>query len=267
MAKGSRVALRCVECLHLDGVGPAEWKLPRTNYLPHSIAYTALFLQSIRLEKFGSAEMSKRLDQITSHLLRPSISAGPVDSALLTLTLGDQLRSSVQQHPNKLAVVSHWQKRRLTYSDLDQQSSLLARALLARGISKGDRVAILAGNCVEYVVFFYAAAKIGAICVVLNPAYTEVELAQALSAVGVKLLVISVSLGIRSLRQHINHVKTTMPEISLIPISKPGEKFDKTLLAFDSLATETQAQKSDDDDLKALNLDQHDIVNIQFTSG
>jgi len=45
-------------------------------------------------------------------------------------------------------------------------------------------MAIMAGNCGEYVLTFFAAAKIGAILAVLNPAYKEEELEFALRTVG-----------------------------------------------------------------------------------
>ena len=47
-------------------------------------------------------------------------------------------------------MISRHQHARLTYADLDEKSSALARGLLERGIKKGDRVAVSLGNNIEF---------------------------------------------------------------------------------------------------------------------
>lgn len=44
----------------------------------------------------------------------------------------------------------------------------------------GDRIGIMAGNCEKYVAVFFAAARVGAILVVLNNTYTATEAENAL---------------------------------------------------------------------------------------
>jgi acyl-CoA synthetase (AMP-forming)/AMP-acid ligase II len=61
----------------------------------------------------------------------------------------------------------------------------LARYLLDNGIAAGDRVAILAGNRVEYASVFFACMRIGAILVILNNTYTSAEAQYALQYTGV----------------------------------------------------------------------------------
>jgi long-chain acyl-CoA synthetase len=56
--------------------------------------------------------------------------------------------------------------------------------MLAMGIQKGDRVGIMAGNCEQYISVFFAAARVGAILVVLNNTYTPSELYYALNHTG-----------------------------------------------------------------------------------
>src|SRR3972149_2731808 len=54
-------------------------------------------------------------------------------------------------------------ERQLTYGALDARTDRLGQALIARGVGRGDRVALLARNCAEYLEIEIACAKIGAI--------------------------------------------------------------------------------------------------------
>jgi fatty-acyl-CoA synthase len=64
----------------------------------------------------------------------------------------------------------------LTFRQLNRQANQLARGLLSLGITTGDRVAILAFNCLEYPVVNYAVAKCGGILVPVNFRYKKDEL-------------------------------------------------------------------------------------------
>jgi fatty-acyl-CoA synthase len=66
--------------------------------------------------------------------------------------------------------------RRYTYGQVDAHSSALASALYELGIEKGDRIALNLPNWPEFVVSMFAAAKLGATIVPLNPKYTTPEL-------------------------------------------------------------------------------------------
>lgn len=57
---------------------------------------------------------------------------------------------------------------RVTYTELDRGADQWARSLAARGVSVGDRVAVLAHNRIEFVSLFVACVRIGAILVPLN---------------------------------------------------------------------------------------------------
>lgn len=66
---------------------------------------------------------------------------------------------------------------RRSYGDLARAVDDLAKALIAAGVRKGDRVATLQAPCPDYAVAFLATASIGAIWVGLNPRYSLDELA------------------------------------------------------------------------------------------
>lgn len=62
-------------------------------------------------------------------------------------------------------MIARHQNATLTYQDLDVQSDALARGLERQGVQKGDRVAVMLGNGVEYCVATYALFKLGAMLV------------------------------------------------------------------------------------------------------
>ena len=72
-------------------------------------------------------------------------------------------------------------ERRLSYRDLEVESRRVGRALLARGVTRGSRVALLAPNGPEWVAAWLAAARIGAVVVLLNTFYKARELGWALA--------------------------------------------------------------------------------------
>lgn len=66
---------------------------------------------------------------------------------------------------------------RVSYAEAERRSARLARALLARGVTKGTRVAVLMPNGPDWVVAWLAATRIGAILVPLNTFFQQQELA------------------------------------------------------------------------------------------
>src|SRR4051795_4397961 len=122
--------------------------------------------------------------------MRPlSHAAGPRDVPLLDETIGARFRRTAERFPDGEALVSCHQDYRATWGELWQQVDRAARALLARGVAKGDRVGIWAPNRHEWVITQFATARIGAILVTINPAYQPAEVGYALRKAGVSLLV------------------------------------------------------------------------------
>ena len=76
---------------------------------------------------------------------------------------------------------------RITFDRLRDRVSYIAGALSDLGLKKGERIGILSGNCSDYIVYHYAAAKIGAILLVLNTRHTAQELIWARRCRGVCL--------------------------------------------------------------------------------
>lgn len=81
-----------------------------------------------------------------------------------------------------------YEDERVTYDAWFRAVAKLAHEFQARGVAKGDRVAVAMRNLPEWPVAFFAAVTIGAICVPLNAWWTGPELAYGLSDSGTKLL-------------------------------------------------------------------------------
>lgn len=81
----------------------------------------------------------------------------------MTRTLGDRLDELARAAPDADAVI--FRDQRLTYGALRARADALACALLALGVGKGDRVAVLLPNRPEWLIAAFAAAKLGAITV------------------------------------------------------------------------------------------------------
>lgn len=80
----------------------------------------------------------------------------------------DWLDSRARLTPRRLAVVDLSADLRLTYEQLNHRTCRLAAFLQRCGVSKGDRIALLAFNSVAYLELLFAARKIGAVFVPLN---------------------------------------------------------------------------------------------------
>jgi fatty-acyl-CoA synthase len=119
----------------------------------------------------------------------PSYVSGCSDRPLLGETIGEALLRTAARFPDQEALISVHQGLRYSYRQLAEETALIARGLLARGVQKGDRVGIWSPNRAEWAVLQLATARIGAILVNVNPAYRTHELAYALDQSGVSLLV------------------------------------------------------------------------------
>ncbi len=190
----------------------------------------------------------------------PSYAHGASDVPLLGETIGENLRRTANRVPSREALVVRSQGYRATYQELWNTTTALAKALMARGIEKGDRVAVWSANRYEWVVTQYATARIGAILVNINPAYKSRELEYALNQSGSRLLLLS-----RGFRQtdYITLLNEVRDRCHALEESLVFEH------QWSDLLTESDGASVTDIDLahreSLLNFD--DPINIQYTSG
>ncbi len=103
------------------------------------------------------------------------------------MLIGDILRRQAAQagRPDKPALLS--ESGATSYAALNGAANRLANALVGLGIRKGDRIALLGRNSVEWVTAYYAAAKCGVILVPVNFWYRAGEMAYVLKDSGARL--------------------------------------------------------------------------------
>ena len=80
--------------------------------------------------------------------------------------------------------------QRLSYAELDQLSARFAAWLQRRGLRKGDRIAIMLPNILQYPIVMFGALRAGLVVVNTNPLYTAVELEHQLRDSGAAALVV-----------------------------------------------------------------------------
>lgn len=102
-------------------------------------------------------------------------------------TVGGLFHARVPANAERRAVVDG--DKVLTYAELENRSNQLANALLAMGLNPGDRFALLARNCLEYVEIELAAAKAGLILAALNWRLGDRELNHCINLVEPKLVI------------------------------------------------------------------------------
>ena len=116
-----------------------------------------------------------------------SYSRGP-SRTLLELTIGELLQRTADRFPDRLAVASCHQSKRLTWAELSAEADRVARGLWSLGIRRGDRVGLWSTNCIEWIVMHVGCARAGAALVNVNPSYRSHELQFTLQRSRMKVL-------------------------------------------------------------------------------
>jgi fatty-acyl-CoA synthase len=203
---------------------------------------------------------------------------GAVDTPLLGETLGAAFDRAVTRHGERPGLIVRQQSIRWSYRELGERVNAFATGLLALGMQPGDRAAIWAPNCAEWVIAQFATAKAGIILVNINPAYRLSEVEYALNKVGCRALITATAF---KTSDYIGMVNTLAPELAgstpgklnaaLLPslemVIQIGGPRTPGAFAFDHvLRMGGAAQRARLSEL-ARTLQFDDAINIQFTSG
>ncbi|MFJ8816593.1 long-chain-fatty-acid--CoA ligase [Amycolatopsis thermoflava] len=108
------------------------------------------------------------------------------------VNVGDSLTRTAARHPANVAIVEG--ARRWTYEEFNAQVNRLANALSARGYRRGDALALASGNSAEFLVTYYACAKLGLVCVPVNLGWKVAETAYVLRHSGACGIVVEAQL-------------------------------------------------------------------------
>ena len=177
---------------------------------------------------------------------------------LLGETIGENLSRTCKTFQHREALISIHQSYRATYSQFWQQVEEVAKAFLAIGVKKGDRVALWAPNCYEWVLVQYATARIGVILVNINPAYRTSELAYVLGQSETSVIVSAVAFKSSSYKTMIEEAKWSCEHL------RETIYLDESWQSFLS-----KAKDISDEQLRSVEqvIQFDDPVNIQYTSG
>jgi fatty-acyl-CoA synthase len=191
-------------------------------------------------------------------ITRLSYGHGASGTPLLGETIGENLRRTAERFPDQEALVVRSQGYRATYRELWEATTRAAAALVARGVKRGDRVAIWSPNRFEWVVLQFATARAGVVLVNINPAYKTAELEYVLNQSGARLIFLA-----RAFRTS-DYVKMLEAVRGLCPALEEAIVLDDSWGAFVASAEGAPAEALAERE-RELQFD--DPINIQYTSG
>jgi long-chain acyl-CoA synthetase len=123
-------------------------------------------------------------------------------------SLYDLLRHAAEEHRGKTALSFYGTT--FEFGRLQALVEKMSASLAASGVSKGDRVALMLPNCPQYVISFFATARLGAIVTQINPMYVEREIEHILNDSGARTIVVYADMYER--------VKTVLPDTDLVTV-------------------------------------------------
>lgn len=177
------------------------------------------------------------------------------------ITLPEILNRTADEKPDFIATTFNDQD--ISYNEVRKKVNSLANALIAGGIRKGDRIALLLPNSPTYIYAFYAVRKAGAIVANLNVTIHGQELAQLLNHCGASA-VITLDLFVKNVVDIVENTSVTQiiihsvfgaeKEVALLPSVQPFKTVNDLVTSFPS-------------DEPPKNYHWEDIAVLQYTSG
>lgn len=197
----------------------------------------------------------------------------------INMTLGKWMDHMAETYPDQPAVAYNQKfEYRRTYKEYNDECNTIAKAFLALGVRHGDHVAMWSTNYPQWQMTLFAAAKIGAVLVTVNTAYKIYEAEYLLKQSDTKMLVLC---------DGIKDVSYTDIMYRLCPEIKTNGRNNLVCAKLPWLRTVINIDNSDCDGMYNWNelydlastvsdealqaategFNQHDVVNIQYTSG
>ena len=197
---------------------------------------------------------------------------------MIEMTIGSYLELVTKTYPDNIAVKYTDRDFTRTWSQFNAEVDVIAKALIALGITKGDHVAIWATNVPEWLLTLFATAKIGAVLVTVNTNYKVFEAEYLLKQSDTKLLILTDGFKdadyIATIRELCPQIGTTSDynvDSERLPCLKKliyvGNSDHAGFMKWEKLYE--IAKTVTDEQLRGAKsgLDCHDIINMQYTSG
>lgn len=155
-------------------------------------------------------------------------------------TLSKVLSDTATAFPDRDAIIT--QDHRFTYRDLDEQVDRLARGLMALGVEKGERVGLWMPNIAQWVIAYFAIARIGGVVVPMNTRYKSHEVQYILANSEATTLFMADSfVGIDYLAM-IDHIRQALPNLKhVVIVGKTGADMHR----FEEVTTLGEARPDD----------------------
>lgn len=181
-------------------------------------------------------------------------------------TLVQQFQESARKYPKGAAILAKklGKYQPVTYSTLRQEVEVFARGLLALGVKKGERVAILSENRAEWIIADLANLHIGAVTVAMFPVYPAEQVRYIISDCQAELIVVS---GKSQLEKVIS-LKESIPKLRTITMDCSPDP-SRDVLSFDRVLELGRECKISDEEFRKNyeNILGDDLVTIIYTSG
>lgn len=177
-------------------------------------------------------------------------------------SVAEALASCAAEHPQSPLVVLG--EHRLTYGQVDEQATALAAALHGLGIEAGDRIALNLPNWPEFIVAMFAAAKLGAAIVPLNPKYTSPELQYMLRHSEAAAVVTAETYGGVDYLARFEGFLTALPDLQyIVSVGEEDLWYDDRIFQFEDLLSSGTGRTFPRPEIDATK----DIFAIVYTSG
>lgn len=181
--------------------------------------------------------------------------------------IAHMFRATVSKHPQRRATRvrrgDQWQVQ--TYAELDQAVRRTARALLASGVERGERISIFANNCPEWTQVDLALLSIGAVPVPIYATSTPDQIRHIIGDSGARMVLVgSDSEGGRCVEARVD-----LPGLEGIVTLAPTTRLDGvvTLADFDTRGDAERERLDAELEERMAEVDREDLASIIYTSG
>src|SRR5919106_5743410 len=152
------------------------------------------------------------------------------------------LEERTREHADRVFLV--FGDRRLTYGQVDARASAIAAALHELGVERGDRIAIDLPNWPEFVISMFAAAKVGAVMVPLNPRYTVPELQYMLRHSEATVVICAETFNNTDYLQLFEGFLTSLPDLQyLVTVGEAELWYDDRIYQFEDLLSSGEGRE------------------------
>src|SRR5690606_17211523 len=176
-------------------------------------------------------------------------------------TIAQALEAQAAEGPDRVFLL--YGDRRFTYGQIEAKASALAAALHELGIGAGDRIALSLPNWPEFVISVFAAAKLGAVVVPLNPRYTVPELQYMLRHSEAAVVISAETYDGTDYLELFEGFLTTLPELQyLVTVGEEDLWYDDRVYQFEDLLSSGERRA-----LPQADVQPDDVFTILYTSG